>query len=1584
MRPARERNRTPQAALPAARQSSERTDGNGFRQYGHGGWKSPSDRSREELQRPRSLVERLERKEVEGMYLKHSLPVPPAPGRVTQGPQGPNTSDLNSIAVTPDGWETWDSLAIRVFGLPWNISTLDLWSAFQKEGNVSTIEIFENRQGHRDGTAKLRFRPPPRKAFWVSGTYEILQFRNKPFERKFSVPIKVIDTFGPKPTTQSPVNPTIRFLTRMALKPLVIDFGFMFEKDVMMVMRSSETRSRMKPVVELDLQRRQLDIHFDLFLTNPNGEKTPMPTGPLSPRSKKRALNITDRMESYRIQMSLDQLQQIVEVEETPETRSLIISLDTPPNFYRKGTGKQLPASHEQGLLYWSDWSAWNRQTDIVFDRYATSKESLGLRKTQPVIDIGRWTTYRFTLDNFEGNLSKYQSICAALKDYNVQIKKVKDFKVIPAREPETWNLLDRAAHSPVGDSRSFLAYLQDAVVAPLGFVVRYQLEVCLSQGQLNEHNLSRAFIERLAEMEEQKASDLLRYVADRKERIYDPMTIFNLKVPKSFRAHTKIPRYCAMGRKATVTPSKIYFSTPQVEATNRVIRQYIGHADRFLRVQFTDEKHEGRINSTDRNTNDEIFSRIWRCLTHGIVIGDRRYEFLAFGNSQLREHGAYFFAPTLNLTTAHIRSWMGDFSKIREIARHAARVGQCFSTTRAINGIKVTVVEMPDVKKGSFNFTDGVGKISESLAKLVTAELGLPSVPSVFQFRLGGCKGVLAIWPDARNWEVHIRPSQYKFPAISEGLEIVRWSQFAAAALNRQVIIVLSALGVPASVFVRKLRTMLATLEQAMRDESVAVTMLRRQVDACQTTLLIAALIECGFMESQEPFVLSLLHLWRSWTVKYLKERARIVIDQGAFVFGVTDESKTLKGHINRHPAERGLRNISDVPEIFIQILDEKTSKYKVVEGLCLLARNPSLHPGDIRVVRAVDNPRLRHIKDAVVLPQTGDRDVASMCSGGDLDGDDFLVMWDEELIPPEWNHPPMDYSPPAPEKLDRPVTNGDITGFFVQYMKNDRLGRIATAHLAQADQRPMGVKDQKCLQLAALHSKAVDYVKTGQPAVMPRELAPRQYPHFMENKYRTKYHSVRVLGQLYDQVERIDFVPRYNTTFDTRILNAFPVTERQMQDARDLKERYDGDMRRIMAQHEIRTEFEVWSTFALSHTNMTKDYKFHEELGGIAFALRDQYHRACVEAAGGNRMAQLGPFVVAMYRVTRDDAVAALEREKKWTSNPNGQESPPSEDGESLQLAPLISFPWCCTEVLCSVANGRKEIVKLDDLLKGGPSMILEDDWLGGGKRKHGRHPKVKVPGPHVLENLDDTIETVEGSVRRGETLELFHDDDDNEAWDAGKWTNGGTEAKERYGINKDDKSFWPVDSEAIKQDQEKESVASPSESTNGEPMVSSSESTNEEPPLSDKENDPEMDIGGKADQVQEQQKPSVSPKHSRRTSLKSRDDDKKTQQGKIIEQGTVSAEDTKKTDKDKHPPEATLPKAKTAERDVHQGVSQKKSAPADEPLDLSDSDSFFDASDGARSDSEPEVGIMNGSWADEVEKELETSEKEEDTRG
>jgi RNA-dependent RNA polymerase len=649
--------------------------------------------------------------------------------------------------------------------------------------------------------------------------------------------------------------------------------------------------------------------------------------------------------------------------------------------------------------------------------------------------------------------------------------------------------------------------------------------------------------------------------------------------------------------------------------------------------------------------------------------------------------------------------------------------------------------------------FSDGVGLISKFLGQMIMSEFNIQTPdgqpPSVYQFRLGGCKGILTMWPQARNREVYIRKSQYKFSAVHNGLEVIRHSQFAMASLNRQLILVLSALGVPDGVFIDKLHVMLESLDRAMTDGAQAISLLQKYVDPNEMTLLLAKMIQDGFQNSNEPFIASLLELWRAWQIKYLKEKAKIAIEKGACLLGCVDETNTLKGYFKGEPLPADAtyeEKLERLPEIFVQVARaDQDGKYEVMEGPCVVGRNPSLHPGDLRVVKAVNAPALHHLRDVVVFAQNGDRDVPSMCSGGDLDGDDYLVIWDQDLLPKDWFREPMDYSATTPHDLDRDVTVNDITSFFVTYMKNDRLPQIAHAHLAFADYMDEGVADPKCLKLAALHSAAVDYNKSGIPAQLTKDVMPRKWPHFMEKKFKPKaaqYVSEKILGQLYDIVERVDFRPMLEVSFDKRVLDCgIEPSDKNLEAAAELKASYDADMRRIMAQHEIKTEFEVWSTFVLSHANMSKDYKFHEELGRISSALRESYLMQCYETAGGMDFKSLAPLAVAMYKVTSDQMAEALTKLKT--------------SAEGLRLVkddtdlPLISFPWVLQPILGKIAN---RYFDEEGLAAGFKGLKLGKQPYGKGKRE-GDGDGNGLFGADVM--------TAGGQKPAGEILELFHGD-------------------------------------------------------------------------------------------------------------------------------------------------------------------------------------------------------------------------------
>ncbi|KAF3390587.1 RNA-dependent RNA polymerase 1 [Penicillium rolfsii] len=1173
-------------------------------------------------------------------------------------------------------WNQWEIVGVNISRVPNTVTIRDLWEAFSKEGDISSIDLFDDRHGERGSKGRVRFKPAPTRAFWRNGTYDI----RLPSGRVVSL-ITALDFTGPSFFLKSPSRENVLYPRECQELPCKrFDIGVLLEESTICAMRTFQRDT--KPKMAVDVRAKALLAYFSVTVHEAR---------PFTPGSS--AVSPS----TFRLKIPFFQLVRVWEIRQPNSNEvSLTIFLDSPPMYHRQSTDVRATFINDSS---WRETDLWMRQTSIAHNLGAQDQARVCLRRPGQIVDLGRWNVFKFTFSTKDILEQDYKLLMEMLRDHNIIVENGNHLKTVTERPEPVWQWID--LFDSRGRFRSSLEDLAHHDYVYLPFEVRYQLEVCISHNYLSEFSMSRQFAVRLVELGVASAVRLLEHVATNKKQYLNSMEIFKIKYPKGI-SDSVIPSYCCFMRTARVTPTTLHYSSPTLDTSNRVTRHYQEFLDRFLRVRFTDEKKRGRIHPTYFMSNDEVFARIKKTLTNGIRIGDRHYEFLAFGNSQLREHGAYFFAPTPNLTAAHIRAWMGQFNHIRNVARYAARLGQCFSTTRALAGCKVSVKQIPDITRNGYCFSDGIGKISRFTTSVISAEMGISDPygqpPSAYQFRLGGCKGMLAVSSDPIANYVHIRPSQIKFEAEYQRLEIIRCSQLSAATLNRQLIVVLSALGVKGQVFQDRLKTMLVSIKYAMDSDDQAIELLQKFIDPNRMTLALAQMVSAGFRRTNEPFVSSVLALWKSWHQKNLKEKAKILIEQGASLLGVLDETGTLKGHFDRLVASKRMKQknmLATLPEIFVQLSSiEKGVRPRIIQGVCIVARNPSLHPGDIRVVRAVDCEALRHLVDVVVFPQTGDRPVTSMCSGGDLDGDDYLVIWDQELIPKTWHTKPMNYVSNKAPDMDREVTINDITSFYVSYIKNDSLPRIAHAHLAHADHLANGVYEPKCISLAQLHSDAVDYNKTGIPAVMGRGLEPRIWPHFMDKTHKRTYHSRRILGQLYDAVKTEDFSPKLSNPFDTRILECSLVDESKKFEvfACELKVNYDGSMRRIMAQYGIQTEFEVWSTFVLGHNSMCKDYKLHEDLGKVASGLKSGIQEQCYKLLGGKRdFEHLAPLVVAMYRITHEqvqDALATLRGENAYDDHDEVQGLPDEQEIEISRL-PLISFPWIFDGVLCKIAT-------------------------------------------------------------------------------------------------------------------------------------------------------------------------------------------------------------------------------------------------------------------------------------------------------
>ena len=192
------------------------------------------------------------------------------------------------------------------------------------------------------------------------------------------------------------------------------------------------------------------------------------------------------------------------------------------------------------------------------------------------------------------------------------------------------------------------------------------------------------------------------------------------------------------------------------------------------------------------------------------------------------------------------------------------------------------------------------------------------------------------------------------------------------------------------------------------------------------------------------------------------------------------------------------------------------------------------------------------------------------------------------------------------------------------------------------------------------------------------------------MEKKGRG-YHSRKALGLIYDKVSRsrIEFEPNWNSDFDQRVLKRFELSDDILKEARKVKRLYDTAVRRMVAQHNLSNEFELWSGFAMSRPSIGTEYKRQEELGHEYDTLKQRFREMCYEKAGGSSADKIDIFVAAMYRVTEQELKIALyEHDRGPLQEGDGNVVQPRR--LVPRAMPLITFPWIFHWVLIRVALG------------------------------------------------------------------------------------------------------------------------------------------------------------------------------------------------------------------------------------------------------------------------------------------------------
>ncbi|KAH7016162.1 RNA dependent RNA polymerase-domain-containing protein, partial [Microdochium trichocladiopsis] len=486
---------------------------------------------------------------------------------------------------------------------------------------------------------------------------------------------------------------------------------------------------------------------------------------------------------------------------------------------------------------------------------------------------------------------------------------------------------------------------------------------------------------------------------------------------------------------------------------------------DKFIMLSVADFRPppglKSQLTGTRPSTFREHTDYVVRLLRAGVTLQGESYHFYGHSNSQLKSRTCFMFAASKDDISKMVES-LGDFTKMKTVAKKAKRIGLLFSAAQAVLQVDEGRCEdIPDIEANGYTFTDGCGLMSPCFAKDVSRRMQLTFrakrySPSVFQIRYRGYKGVVTTDPTMRSratW-LRMRKSMKKFSGGKDhSFSVVEYSKpYVFGHLNDEVVVLLHALGVSRDVLLRKQQDHLNFLDEANRDARQAFRFLCYVARPDLAEKLLVTSFEAmrsqiqGLIQSEYGKMLN----------KRGEQRCRILVPQSRLLFGVCDAWGVLR------EGECAVKITKDGDGL----------PYALKNMEILVTRNPCLHPGDLQKFKVVEHTALSHLVDCIVFPVQGRRPSADMMSGGDLDGDTFFVCWDSDLVPTTLSQP-AEY-PGAKEPIKfKPITDDDRLLYFAKY-SNASLGRVKNLYLDWA--KVKGPMAPECQELNRLFSQCVD----------------------------------------------------------------------------------------------------------------------------------------------------------------------------------------------------------------------------------------------------------------------------------------------------------------------------------------------------------------------------------------------------------------------------------------------------------------------------------------------------------------------------
>lgn len=278
------------------------------------------------------------------------------------------------------------------------------------------------------------------------------------------------------------------------------------------------------------------------------------------------------------------------------------------------------------------------------------------------------------------------------------------------------------------------------------------------------------------------------------------------------------------------------------------------------------------------------------------------------------------------------------------------------------------------------------------------------------------------------------------------------------------------------------------------------------------------------------------------------------------------------------------------------------------------------------------------------------------------------------------------MNYEAPPKKEVFGTITVHHMTEFVAEYIRFDQLGVIDNAHKAQADSNKGGVESSLCLELAELHSLAVDAPKTGKWPEMPKEAKVSVFPDFMMKTDKPSYPSDKVLGKLYRECRAFkdsiaQEVPLKKPHIAPELL--VPNFQKYQEEAKELYEEYSSQLHTLMNLYGIETEAELLSGCIR---------KLHSRLGREKVEIAEIVSRVLAKIRGNFRSRFFKEFDLDEDKRGANDVISE-EMQRKASAwyyvayshkhTTDAVENVPDET-PSMQF---LSFPWLVDDVMLSI---------------------------------------------------------------------------------------------------------------------------------------------------------------------------------------------------------------------------------------------------------------------------------------------------------